>query len=159
MNLKDTELLACKLLIKHQLINAGWRFKFDNSKRRFGVCNYSKKIIGLSRHLVELNDFFEVNDTILHEIAHALTPNDKGHGPEWQRKCIEIGARPNRCYKSSEIATPELRYQAVCDGCGHVHQRAKRITHNHKISCKCQRGLPWNEKIELVYVDTYNLVE
>jgi hypothetical protein len=32
-----------------------------------------------------------VKNVMLHEIAHALTPNDTEHGKEWQDKCQEMG--------------------------------------------------------------------
>ena len=53
----------------------GYRFKFDNAKRRFGQCSYTNKRISLSKPLSSnnLDNFFQINDTILHEIAHALS--------------------------------------------------------------------------------------
>lgn len=50
----------------------GWRFKFDNAKRRFGCCNYRTQTISLSRYVTELNSRDNVIDTVLHEVAHAL---------------------------------------------------------------------------------------
>jgi predicted SprT family Zn-dependent metalloprotease len=48
-------------------------------------CGYAPTgTIGLSRLLVEVNDVIQVTDTILHEIAHALTLGD-GHGYAWKR--------------------------------------------------------------------------
>jgi hypothetical protein len=41
-----------------------------------GVCRYAMKRIELSVHRVERNDEVEVLDTILHEIAHALSDRD-----------------------------------------------------------------------------------
>jgi hypothetical protein len=54
----------------------------DSAVRRFGTCRYSRKLITLSRQLIELNDQARVLDTILHEIAHALAGPKTGHGPE-----------------------------------------------------------------------------
>lgn len=154
MDLIKAEELAIQLMTLHGLIEQNWRFEFDRSLRRFGVCKYRGKTIGLSRALVELNDEFEVKDTILHEIAHALTPNDRGHGWAWRQKCIEIGARPQRCYSSKEVARPKMRYQFQCV-CGIVHQRTKRPPHGRRSACKCQSHIPWDKKVLIVYVDTY----
>jgi hypothetical protein len=87
-------------------------------KKRFGVCKYRRLnsgyaptgTIGLSRLLVEVNDVIST-DTILHEIAHALTLGD-GHGYAWKRKCIEI-AKPERCYTNKDTVSPTMRYQAI----------------------------------------------
>ena len=67
-----------------------WTFQFDRAKRRFGACNYTTRTISLSRTLTRLNDDAAVRETLLHEIAHALTPG-AGHGPAWQVKCLEFG--------------------------------------------------------------------
>jgi predicted SprT family Zn-dependent metalloprotease len=102
-------------------------------KKRFGVCKYRRLnsgyaptgTIGLSRLLVEVNDVIQVTDTILHEIAHALTLGD-GHGYAWKRKCIEIGAKPERCYTNKDTVSPTMRYQAICGGCNAVYQKTRQ---------------------------------
>jgi hypothetical protein len=55
-------------------------------KKRFGVCKYRRLNSGYAptgtifiKVMVEVNDVIQVTDTILHEIAHALTLGD-GHG-------------------------------------------------------------------------------
>ncbi|HYO07513.1 MAG TPA: SprT-like domain-containing protein, partial [Tepidisphaeraceae bacterium] len=81
MNLYAARLLTRSLMNQHGL--SDWRFDFDHARRRFGSCRPRQKLITLSRHLVFLNEEPEVRDTILHEIAHALTPGD-GHGRRWK---------------------------------------------------------------------------
>ena len=81
------------LLKRHGL--DGWKVKLDRSKKRFGYCSYRHNYISLSAPIVELNDYAEVKDTILHEITHALTlvrTGEKGHGETWKAICREIGA-------------------------------------------------------------------
>ena len=134
MILKDAEILAKQLMQQHGLTEIGWRFEFDNAKRRFGVCNYTAKIIGLSRSLVELNDEARVRNTILHEIAHALTPGH-GHDRVWSRKAREIGSDGERCYKSQLVETPSAKYQAVCNTCGHTHKRHKTTNRSRILAC------------------------
>ena len=73
MNLNDAQSLAADLMQQHKLPRE-WSFGFDRSKVRFGKCDYGKKRISLSRHLVEANGIAVVRETILHEIAHALAP-------------------------------------------------------------------------------------
>jgi predicted SprT family Zn-dependent metalloprotease len=54
-------------------------------------------------------------DTVLHEVAHALTRGDK-HGARWKAKCLEIGARPDRNVEAR--VCPSIAYQYECSCCG-----------------------------------------
>ena len=149
MKLLKAKELAINLMEQHGLIDNGWHFEFDNAKRRFGVCKNYSKLIGLSKHLVELNDEAKVKDTILHEIAHALVGNKNGHNWVWRDKALEIGCNGERCYSSKDVATPEAKYEAVCVGCGDVYKKHKRPTKN--ASCgKCSNGR-YNETYKLVW--------
>ena len=134
-------------MAKHGLIQSNWRFEFDNARRRFGVCKYSTKIIGLSQHLVALNDEAQVKDTILHEIAHALVGPKHGHDWVWRRKAIEIGCNGERCYKSAEVATPQSKYIAECVGCKKIYKAHKKRKINR--SCKNCSGGSYNPEYKL----------
>ncbi len=94
MNLDDARALAEAWIEQHGL--HGWRFTFDRAVRRFGQCDYLRRTISLSAALTELNDEHRVENTILHEIAHALTPG-ANHGPEWKRVAASIGCDAQRC--------------------------------------------------------------
>jgi predicted SprT family Zn-dependent metalloprotease len=125
MHLSDAQSLAKSLMNDHQLTASGWRFKFDNAKLRCGVCNYRTKTIGLSRHYVSLNPIEPVRDTILHEIAHALTPG-AGHGPVWRAMCQRIGAKPRACKLATEIAIPNHSWETRCTKCQKTTKRTYR---------------------------------
>lgn len=116
-------LLAHDLLRAHRL--DGWRFRFDHAKRRLGCCHYGRRTISLSLPLVRLNDEAVVRDTLLHEIAHALTPG-AGHGPAWRRQAAALGAVPRRCADADEVALPPAPFALVCDGCGARLPRYRR---------------------------------
>ncbi len=137
MNLHAARILAVKLMQQHGLV--GWSFKFDHARRRFGCCNFTRRVISLSKPLTFLNEEGEVRDTILHEIAHALTPKT-GHGPAWKAMCVRLGAKPVRCFKSEEVVTPPKRpapMQIGCPTCGWWADRHKRT--NRKLICrKCR---------------------
>ena len=158
--LDEIERLANRLMLKHNLPIAGWRFKFDMSKRRFGVCKYRSKTIGLSAPLCLLNDMANITDTILHEIAHALVGNAHGHDWVWKQKALEIGCNGNRCYDSSEVVQPKGKYIAICPSCNYTYNRYKQPIIGRKQSCgKCSNGrfdinklLVWEKNIqELTY--------
>src|SRR4051812_18501566 len=114
MNLHEARILATDLMRQHGL--TGWTFHFDGARRRFGSCQPARKRITLSRALTLLNNLDQIRDTILHEIAHALTPGDN-HGDKWRAKCVEIGARPERCYQADEVLAPARRAATYRIGC------------------------------------------
>jgi len=152
MNLLDAQQLATGLLKEHGLAQRGWIFQWDNAKRRFGVCKYRSRVIGLSKPLTEANDYVEVVDTILHEIAHAIAGYAAGHGPEWKKVCIRIGAKPERCYTDEDVVTIAGKYRAVCGGCGKTHTRHKRVPRGRRVACRCQNHIKdWSKKKILEY--------
>jgi predicted SprT family Zn-dependent metalloprotease len=161
MQLTEAKNLAIQLMNQHGLLEQNWHFQFDNAKRRFGVCNHRLKRIGLSKHLVSLNDEARVTNTILHEIAHALVGGGHGHDNVWRRKAIEIGCDGQRCYSTKVVEQPESRYIATCNGCGKVfkrHKMTKSISSgNRKQSCgSCSNGY-YNELYRLNWVLNPNI--
>lgn len=128
MLLRDAEIRA-KALIKRWDID--YKFKFDNASTRFGSCDYKKKTIQLSRKLVKLNSYIEVKNTILHEIAHAITGPNHGHDLAWKSNCLRVGAKPERCFSASRVNMPKRKYLYTCTGCG-CHWQTFRNLRNLK---------------------------
>jgi predicted SprT family Zn-dependent metalloprotease len=149
MDLFKAQTLAKQLIEQHGLKQHGWIFAFDNARRRFGCCNYRSRRITLSKHLVELNDEYKVKNTILHEIAHALTPGHH-HDWVWKRKALEIGCDGNRCYSGKVVSTPESKYIAVCKGCNHTHKKHRKPTRTS--SCGTCSGGRYNPTYQLNFV-------
>ncbi len=144
MNLYEAAHLARDLMTRHELV--GWSFAFDHARRRFGRCDYTNRQISLSKHLTFLNPLEEVRDTLLHEIAHALTPGAK-HGPRWRAVCRQIGARPIRCYTDAQVVSPPRKpaaYRFGCPRCDWWVERRRQLK-GRKYACKKCRG-------EVVYV-------
>lgn len=81
-------------LNKHNLTN--WKAALVPNDKIAGMCIYKEKKIVLSSFHVDCMPELEVRDTILHEIAHILTPGC-GHNEIWQAKATELGAKPRAC--------------------------------------------------------------
>ena len=124
MDLKDAEHLLVHLMNEHGLIKEGWFYRFGKSKRQFGSCNYLTRRITMSIPLTRLNSEEYVKNTILHEIAHALTPYHR-HDSVWKRKAIEIGCDGSRCY-SDNVIRPSSDFIATCPNCGKRYSYRRR---------------------------------
>lgn len=111
----DVIAMAWRLMSHHGLNERGWDFKFDNAAKRLGLCNHSQRTISLSRKFVSAATEAEVEQTLLHEIAHALLParnahgKTTGHGPEWRRMAYAIGYRGERTSHNPYSATTGTR--------------------------------------------------
>lgn len=131
MELREVRRLAEQLIAEHGL--EGWTFAFDRAVRRAGKCSYGTRTISLSAPLARLHDEVEVTETLLHEIAHALTPGE-GHSATWRRVALRIGSSGERCVDSAAPSVPG-DWVGVC-GVGHRverHRAPQRV-----VSCsKC----------------------
>jgi predicted SprT family Zn-dependent metalloprotease len=146
MELQAAKTLALRLMNEHGLLESRWAFSFDNATRRFGSCHYGRRQITLSKKLVSINEEARVRNTILHEIAHALTPGEH-HNHVWRRMAIAIGCDGERCYSSKEVATPETRYIGACPS-GHTHKRSKLTERSRRSSCgRCSSSYNPEHKI------------
>ncbi|WP_127507112.1 SprT-like domain-containing protein [Actinoplanes solisilvae] len=146
MELHAARDLANGLIKRHRL--TGWRLVFDNAKTRAGVCRFDRKEIGLSRPLVALYDAEQVTDTVLHEIAHALTGPGHGHDRKWRATARRIGSSGERCMPA-DAPSVEGPWVGVCPA-GHrttAHRRPVRVK-----SCRdCSPGF----SASAIYTWTY----
>jgi predicted SprT family Zn-dependent metalloprotease len=121
-----------------------WSFGWNRRVWSMGLCRYSLRRIELSVHLVQRNPAEEVMETLLHEVAHALTGAGHGHDRAWRAMCVRVGCRPVRC---GEADMPEGRWRATCGGCGATfrrHRRPRRLTGWNCRRCGRERGrLAW----------------
>jgi predicted SprT family Zn-dependent metalloprotease len=154
MDTSEARTVAIELMRKHGLVDKHWRFQFDESVRRFGLCSYQTSTISLSRTLTELNTIDVVQDTILHEIAHALAGPTAKHGRVWQLMAQSIGAKPERCYSSDEVQTPTAPWQAICQFCHRVIKRHRIRFDQTKTWCNCSVSMAQNPRVYLKWERT-----
>ncbi len=122
---------------------AGWSVEFsDRAVRTLGLCIYRRKVIRLSRSLVELNEPATVAEVVRHEIAHARVGPGHGHDQVWRRMAVLVGARPVRC--APDVVLPPGRWAAVCPTCKRVfflYRRPKLGRVRWCRACGRERGL------------------
>ena len=112
-NLCNIVAQAQSLLRQHGLTQ--WNFQFDYGTRRAGSCQYEKHLITMSYDYARHVSDEDVQDTLLHEIAHALVGKQHNHDAIWRAKATEIGCSGNRCH---DVQFTLPRYIMKCaNGC------------------------------------------
>lgn len=116
---------ARELMDVHGLQN--WELEISKrAKKVGGVCGRKgvRKYIRLSWGYMQAIDDLEFEDTVLHEIAHALVGIKEGHNYVWYRKAKEIGCS-GKIYHNVVYTEPKWKY--TCEnGCWEVgrHRRS-----------------------------------
>lgn len=121
-----------------------WDIRIGSARNMAGMCNYSRKQITMSLFLANARSRENTVDTILHEIAHALTPKDGGHGKEWKAMASAIGADPSRCFDPSEIDLSK-RYRFIGFCAKHRDNVVKANRRSYR-SCFCGDALYWTDR-------------
>lgn len=177
---KDIEALAIELLNltwtidiyrfqdakKINLLDLGWCFEFNDRKRAAGLCSKRSKTIYISKWLLEqnLDRALKFEDTIRHEIAHALDFEIRGtsnHDKVWKMIARQVLSNGERCYDSSEIGVVEItKYTLVCGNCDKKTPSHKAKKNNKKESacgecCKRYNFGRYSEKFTLVRVQNF----
>ena len=102
----------------------GWTFGLDHARERLGACHHATRRITVSAYLVAYLADDEVDQVLLHEIAHGLCDPRAGHGATWLRVARRIGYTGGRV-----IEVPEARLAARWLGrcaAGHEVYRHRR---------------------------------
>jgi predicted SprT family Zn-dependent metalloprotease len=133
------------------LVGSPWRFQFDDSRNRFGSCHMTRKLITLSREFVLRNSREETEDTIRHEIAHALCPLKEHHGAIWKAMCGFTGAKPERCVNRDRVTTPEGDWKATCGGCGRIYYKHRTPKGTYHCPSKTCKGRSWLGRPILIF--------
>jgi predicted SprT family Zn-dependent metalloprotease len=137
---------ATELMSYHGLDE--WKLVLDSPRisKRAGQCRYRAQEIGITEPYALKASPADLEQTIIHEIAHALTPGAH-HGKIWKAKMVELGADPKRCHSCTWTA-PET--WIVCTLCNKENPVTKRDLKKYRIedrvitshSCgSCGRGL------------------
>jgi len=123
--LDDVRTRAAELMGDH-LPDGSWTFAFDNAKTRAGQCDFARRRITVSRHLAVRFTPEDVEQVLLHEIAHALSGPRAGHGPTWRRTAEGLGYTGSRLH-DGPIASELAPWVGTCPA-GHEHFRYRTPT-------------------------------
>lgn len=124
-----------EFLINKHLHNEGWVYKPIKRKRCLGCCKYSKKEICITTAFAIKAEAKDLDDTILHEIAHALAGYDAKHGLLWKAIASKIGATPKAC---SEIIFEKAPYNKTCENRCFMIPVFRRTNVNNRICNSCK---------------------
>jgi predicted SprT family Zn-dependent metalloprotease len=117
------------LLARHGLV--GWTFAFNGAKRRGGACHFARRRITMAAGFATTADEAEIEDTLLHEIAHALVGRRHHHDAVWQAKARQIGCTAQRCHS---VTFSEHPLVARCvNGCFAIGR------HRSRRNMRCRR--------------------
>jgi hypothetical protein len=112
--------LARRLMNRHGLNK--WSFAFIDDKGLLGQCQNRKRRIVLSAVHVPFMKRADIRDTILHEIAHALTPaKAPSHGTEWKANAVKLGANPE--YRDAAPSGYQGAWEWKCSRCKQTGRR------------------------------------
>ena len=74
-----------------------------------GLCSYKNRVISLSVPYMQIVPANLVEDTILHEIAHAMVGPEAGHGPIWKKMAEYVGCKPSATSEKSVSTYIDMR--------------------------------------------------
>ena len=135
--LADVEGLAHRLLARHKAgsgLDAAWGFGFDLSTARAGVCRYDDRRIDLSVSYCLRATRAEIEDTLLHEIAHAIAGHRHHHDAVWKAVARAIGCTAERCH---DVDHTPARWLGEC-GCGKQWRR-QRLSRRLRRGARCRK--------------------
>ena len=125
---------AAVLLKKHNLLD--WSVELrPHTGFRLGGCHYRLHLIALNTFYVANNSEEMVVDTLLHQVAHALTPGHQ-HDVVWKAMAIQLGCRPDRNAMTGLVLQPG-RYKAVCPTCQAIFYKYRKPRYIRSSSRAC----------------------
>lgn len=97
----------------------GWKFGgFTRAKKTLGVAIEDYREIRLSGEYVDHNPVESVEQTVLHEVAHAIAGYAAGHGPQWLAVARRIGYTGGRQGEANMPSVAKPLWLAECgEGC------------------------------------------
>ena len=90
MDIREANALGKEMIAQH-LPGSDWKLRWDRAPHRAGCTNFEKGQIILSVSAVEQYDDLQVEQLMLHEIAHVLAGPKTNHGKAWRDEAKALG--------------------------------------------------------------------
>jgi len=156
--LQDVKNKCLAAMQYHGLIDNGWTAKWGKGVRTLGMCRYRRKEIAISKRYALHSSLEAIEDTILHEIAHALDFRKYGysnhHGPKWQQIAKSIGCSGKRCKDSKQVKVGKiLTHVYKCPNCGDKISTLRKIRVETACGPCCDRHNygQYSDNFKLIY--------
>lgn len=121
-----------------------WSLTPVNTMKYIGQCNYNTQTISISTVFMRGANcnYSKVKKSLMHEIAHALTPGS-GHGSEWKRKCSLIGGDTRL---AASMNLPGMNWVLYCRKCKWRQEQMTKPNIKNKVCSVC------NQQIFIKYI-------
>lgn len=156
---QEIQEFAARKMSEWGLIDKSWTFGWNTRRSSFGVCRLRKRRIEISSFLFSTISKEEQEDTVLHEIAHALDFESRGrscHDLIWKMWARKVGAKPERCKSMDEAEEArkslKCKYTLRCPN-GHEFHRHRYL--RRELSCPTCNPLRYDERYKLVATQNY----
>jgi len=143
-------------------VEDNYKLVFTNNKGTFGRHSISRKVIELSRYMIESSVKDDMDlwiDTILHEIAHAIDHKIRGcsdHQWQWKEVAMTVGCKPSAS-AHNDLEIGSSKYTITCPKCGHQrvgHKFSRAIANGRKSCGKCSVGYFTKDRV-LIQTQNY----
>ena len=113
-----------------------WVLGMDNAVSQLGVCDYNRRKISLSSHMLRgpTCDEKRIRNTILHELAHALVGPNHNHDAVWKKMALKIGCDGK---VKSHMDDANARYVLECKNKCFSKTYYRRPKLDNKVCAKC----------------------
>ena len=119
---------------KYNLI--GWKLKTKPMMDKIGLCDYNNKTIIISSIFMRGSNcnYEKVKKSLLHEIAHALTPGHS-HNNTWKSVCNKIGGDTRL---AGSMNLPGMNWSLYCKICKWRQEYDTKPNITNKVCGKCK---------------------
>ena len=122
MNEREALVLGNKLFRENGLYD--WSIRINTrAKSRLGVCKFTDRK-GRKVNSIEISSWIfvkcpgRVENTVRHEVAHAIAGSSAGHGPQWKKVARRLGAKPVACHADGiNMDEIDFQWETVCNKC------------------------------------------